>query len=385
MREAEPPLAGAALPLVGLGAAFVARPRRLAGDLAVSGLPRIVIAGGGTGGHVMPGLAVARELRAAGAAVTFVGTARGLEARLAPAAGFELRLITIGGLKSGSAARRLRTLGQLPAAVWQGARILRETRAQAVLGIGGYASGPVLAAAGLMRVPAVVLEVNARSGLANRLAARWVRAAAVNFAETARDYRHAVVTGIPVRAEFFRAAEQAPDEPPLVLVTGGSQGARAINAGVGAMAPQVGFRILHQTGAAEAEAIARGYEALGGRARAAAFLEDMAAAMAAASLVVCRAGASTLGELAAARRPAILIPYPAATDQHQLRNAEALARAGAARLLEQRELTPERLAAACEELLAKPEERAAMAAALGGFAHRDAAGAIARMVTEAAG
>ncbi len=350
--------------------------------------PRILLAGGGTGGHVMPGLAVARELRAAGATVTFVGTARGLEARLAPAAGFALRVIRIGGLKSGSAGRRLRALGQLPAAVWQSARILRDTRAQAVMGIGGYASGPVLAAAALLRIPAVVLEVNARSGLANRLAARWVRAAAVNFPETARDYRHAVVTGIPVRAEFFAAAERTPPpaslEPPLVLVTGGSQGAHAINAAVAAMAPQAGFRILHQTGAADLEAAQRAYAGLGGRARAAAFVDDMAQAMGEATLVICRAGASTLGELAAARRAAILIPYPAAADQHQLRNAQALAAAGAARLLEQKELTPEGLAELCRELLERPEQRAAMQAAVARFAHPDAARAIARLALQAA-
>ncbi len=348
----------------------------------------VVIAGGGTGGHVMPGLAVARELRAAGAAVTFVGTARGLEAKLAPAAGFELRLIRIGGLKSGSAGRRLGALAQLPRAIGESVGILRAAGAQAVLGIGGYASGPALAAAALLRIPCVVLEVNARSGLANRLAARWVRAAAVNFPETARDYPHArvEVTGIPVRAEFFAAAERMPPEeslePPLVLVTGGSQGAHAINAAVAAMAPEVGFRILHQTGAADYEAVQRAYAGLGGRARAAAFVDDMAQAMGEAALVVCRAGASTLGELAAARRAAILIPYPAATDQHQLRNAQALAAAGAARLLEQRELTPERLAGLCRELLERPQERAAMQRAITGFAHPDAARAIARMVLD---
>ncbi|MGH9484623.1 MAG: UDP-N-acetylglucosamine--N-acetylmuramyl-(pentapeptide) pyrophosphoryl-undecaprenol N-acetylglucosamine transferase, partial [Terriglobales bacterium] len=197
----------------------------------------IVIAGGGTGGHLMPGLAVARALRAQGAEpIVFVGTARGLEARLVPAEGFDLRLITIGGLKSGGRRRQLGTLLQLPAAVVQSLRILRATRARAVLGIGGYASGPVLAAAWLRRIPIVLLEVNARTGLANRCAARWAQAAAVNFPETARDFPHAVVTGIPVRPEFFEQREAA--EPPLLLVFGGSQGAHAINDAVAAMAPK---------------------------------------------------------------------------------------------------------------------------------------------------
>ncbi|MGH9467154.1 MAG: undecaprenyldiphospho-muramoylpentapeptide beta-N-acetylglucosaminyltransferase [Terriglobales bacterium] len=341
----------------------------------------IVIAGGGTGGHLMPGLAVARALRDRGAGdITFVGTARGLEARLVPEAGFRLRLISISGLKSGGKLRRLGSVLQLPGAVGQSARILRQTGAKVVLGIGGYASGPVLAAAALLRVPIVVLEVNAQTGLANRLAARWVRVAAVNFPETARDFRRAEVTGIPVRAEFFQAREEA--TPPLVLVFGGSQGAHALNQATQVMTPRVGFRILHQTGERDYASVAAAYAGLGARVRAVPFIGDMAGAMGEAAVVVCRSGASTLGELAAARKPAILVPYPAAADQHQLRNARAYARAGAAMLLEQAELTPASLERAVAELLADPQRREKMRAALAPFAHPGAAEAIADMVAQ---
>lgn len=342
----------------------------------------IVIAGGGTGGHLMPGLAVARALRQAGAEeIVFVGTAKGLEARLVPAAGFALRRITIGGLKSGGLRRRLETLVELPAAVGQSARILRQTRARVVLGIGGYASGPVLAAAWLLRVPIVLLEVNAKTGLANRWAARWARAAAVNFPETARDFAHAEVTGIPVRPEFFEAGPPPTiDQPPLVLVFGGSQGAHALNEVAAGMAAGVDFRILHQTGPRDEEAMAARYKALGERVRAVAFIDKMAEAMAEAAVVVCRSGASTLGEIAAARKPAILVPLPNSTDQHQLRNAQTFAAASAAVLLEQAQLTPERLAETLRALLGDAPRRAAMAEALGGFAHPGAAEAIAQLV-----
>jgi UDP-N-acetylglucosamine--N-acetylmuramyl-(pentapeptide) pyrophosphoryl-undecaprenol N-acetylglucosamine transferase len=331
----------------------------------------------------MPGLAVARALQQAGAErVEFVGTARGLEARLVPEAGFPLHLIRVGGLKTGSGLRKLATMGQIPAAIFESVRLLRRLQADVVFGIGGYASGPVLAAAALLRIPIVVLEVNARTGLANRWAARWVTTACVNFPETARDFprAHTVVTGIPVRPEFFQP--QPPAAPPQVLVTGGSQGAQALNAAVREMAPRVPFRILHQTGVRDHEATAAAYAGLGERVRAVPFLDDMASAMTEATVVVARSGASTLGELAAAGKPAILVPLPNAADQHQLRNAQAFAAAGAAVLLQQSQLTPERLATTLEELLADRPRLAAMAAAARGFAHPDAARAIAEIVLD---
>ncbi|HXE30217.1 MAG TPA: UDP-N-acetylglucosamine--N-acetylmuramyl-(pentapeptide) pyrophosphoryl-undecaprenol N-acetylglucosamine transferase [Terriglobales bacterium] len=324
----------------------------------------IVIAGGGTGGHLMPGLAVAEELRRAGARrIVFVGTARGIEARLVQPAGYELRLIQVGGLKGRGLGRRIATMTQLPRAIGECIRLLRECHASVVFGIGGYASGPALAAAALLRIPVVLLEVNARSGLANRWAARWAKAAAVNFPETGRDFRRAVVTGIPVRPEFFthRGALPPPGQP-VVLVFGGSQGAHALNQAVSVLPPGP-YRLRHQSGAHD-------------------FIHDMAGAMAEASVVVCRAGASTLGELAAVGRAAILVPFPAAADQHQLRNAQAFAKAGAAVLLPQSELTPASLATAIEELLAQPERRRGMEAAARRFAHPDAARAIAALVLD---
>lgn len=343
----------------------------------------IVLAGGGTGGHLMPALAVARELAAAGARVVFIGTARGLETRLVPEAGFELRLIAIAGLATGSARGRLRALAQLPGAVAASGRLLAELRPQTVLGIGGYASGPVLAAARLARIPLLLLEVNRDPGLANRWAARWARASAVNFAETARVLPRAQVTGIPVRPEFF-ALGAAPLPADGILVTGGSQGARALNDAVRALAPGLQHPLLHQTGPRDLDACAAAYASTEGRARALAFIPDMAAAMAQAALVVARAGASTLGELAAARRPAILIPLPTAAGQHQLRNARAYAATGAAIVLEQRDLTPARLAVEMNALLASPARLAAMRAAAPA-ANPSAAAAIAQMVLEACG
>ena len=327
---------------------------------------RVVIAGGGTGGHLIPGLAVARALVARGvdaADITFIGTARGIEARMVPESGFVLRLISIAGWKGRGPWRALRAAARLPVAIAECARILRQTRAQVVFGIGGYASGPALAAALLLRVPVVLLEVNAKAGLANRLAARWARAAAVNFPETTRQFRRAVVTGVPVRAEFF--AEHGEPAAASVLVFGGSQGARAINAAAGELAGRLpaGTVLRRQTGADD-------------------FITDMATAMQAAPVVVARAGASTLGELAAAGKPSILIPLPTAADQHQLRNAEAYARAGAAVLLPQAELTSERLASEVNALLADPARRERMAAAVKSFAHRDAAAAITELILD---
>lgn len=374
-------------------------------------LQRVVIAGGGTGGHLIPGLAVARELAARGCGqIVFVGTERGIEARMVPAAGFPLRLVTVGGLKNLTWRRRLRTMLDLPRAVGQSLRILRETQAQVVLGIGGYASGPALLAAALLRIPVVVLEVNAKTGLANRLAAPWVRRAAVSFPETAKDFRCATVTGVPVREAFFQVPPARHGRPLHLLVFGGSQGARAINRAAVAAAAQwqrqgLAVSVLHQTGSADYNEVRGGYAAAGVAAgdaetarilpadewaegvqvQTAAFIDDMPGAMAWADMVVCRSGASTLAELAAAARASILVPFPGAADNHQWKNADAYRRAGAARLLEQRELTGETLAAAVAELTAAPERLRQMESAVRGFAHPGAAEVIAGLLAQAAG
>lgn len=376
-----------------------------------SALQRVVIAGGGTGGHLIPGLAVARELTARGtASIVFVGTERGIETRMVPAAGYPLRLVTVGGLKNLNWRRRLRTMIDLPRAVGQSLRILRETKAQVVLGIGGYASGPALAAAALLGIPVVVLEVNAKTGLANRLAAPWVRMAAVSFPETARDFRHATVTGVPVRAAFFQVPPARHGERLHLLVFGGSQGSRAINRAAVAAATfwhQQGraVSVLHQTGTADYNEVHNGYAAAGIPVqegpppnllpgdeersapldvRVAPFLDDMPGVMAWADLVVCRSGASTLAELAAAGRASILVPFPGAADNHQWKNADAYRRAGAAWLLEQRDLTGETLATAVMELTAAPEEMLRMESVVRGFAHPGSAALIAEWMEQAA-
>ncbi len=378
-----------------------------------TGVNTVIIAGGGTGGHLIPGLAVARELVARGVRrIVFVGTARGVERTLVPAAGFDLELIEVGGLKQVGWRKTWRTLRALPKAVSQCRRILRATAAPVVLGIGGYASGPMLLAAARAKRRVVLLEINARAGLANRLAARWADAAAVAFPETARQFRRGVVTGVPVREAFFAAADQAPESPPLVLVFGGSQGARAINLAMVEAAriwnaKGLGIRAIHQTGGGEYNRVLGLYRqagvevaAAGGDGEAARgkgdptvttteitvrpFIDDMAGAMAAAALVVCRSGASTLGELAAAGRAAVLIPFPGAADDHQLRNARTYESAGAAAVLEQKDLSGARLAAEIEGLLAAPERRAAMAAAVRQWARPGAAAAIADLVLEEA-
>jgi UDP-N-acetylglucosamine--N-acetylmuramyl-(pentapeptide) pyrophosphoryl-undecaprenol N-acetylglucosamine transferase len=371
----------------------------------------VVIAGGGTGGHLIPGLAVAGELVSAGVQrIVFIGTSRGIETSLVPQAGFELRLIEVGGLKNVGLRRGLATLWSIPKSILESRRILNDVGAQVVFGIGGYASGPVLVAAALVGVPVAVLEVNAKTGLANRLASRWVRSAAVNFPETARDFPHAVVTGVPVRAEFF--AESAPDQTafgprdsrPRVLVFGGSRGARAINAAIVETAriwsdSSWGVHLIHQTGAAEYNLVHERYVAAGitplplnGPERAdsalevrlAPFIENMAPLVSAADIIICRSGASTLGELAAAGKGALLIPFPQAADNHQLRNARAFERAGAAVVLEQAELTPEHLAKQVRDLAASTEQLARFGVSARKFARPDAAKVIARLVLQAA-
>jgi UDP-N-acetylglucosamine--N-acetylmuramyl-(pentapeptide) pyrophosphoryl-undecaprenol N-acetylglucosamine transferase len=325
---------------------------------------RAIIAGGGTGGHLYPGIAVARELvrRSPGAIVTFAGTARGLEARLVPREGFELDMIRSAGLKGKSIATRLRGVSMLPLSVLDAWRVVSERRPHVVIGVGGYSSGPIVLTAALRRVPTLVLEQNAVPGLTNRLLARVVRAAAVTFEAAAPYFRgKAFVSGNPVRAEFFaprdaRAREHAGAQ---VLIVGGSQGAHAINVAMVAAAPRLaaarGLAIVHQTGEVDVEMVRAGYRAAGLEARVEPFLFTMDREMSAADLVVCRAGATTIAELTAAGKAAIFVPLPTATDDHQRKNAAALAAAGAAEVIDQRELTGDAMA---DRLLALAGDRA---------------------------
>lgn len=354
---------------------------------------RVLIAGGGTGGHVIPALAIARELRdTAEAEVRFVGTARGLETRLVPEAGFQLELIHVGQLKGVSLMTRLRTLGELPLGILRCIGLLKEFKPQVVVGVGGYASGPAMMAAILLGIPTLAFEPNAVPGLANRLVGKRVRAAAVNFQQTTSYFRNAVVTGIPVRKEFF--AIQPKTAPPLrLLVFGGSQGARVLNEILPKVAGELLARfpeleIVHQVGGRNAESAAAAYAAAAvssDRLLVLPYLDAMVDAIGAADLVVCRSGASTVAELAAAGKPSVLVPFAAAADDHQRKNADVLVAAGAAAMITEAELTPERLVGEVSALLENRLRRLAMGVAARTLAHGDAAGEIARMCLGLAG
>lgn len=330
------------------------------------------------------------------AEVLFVGTARGLEMRLVPAAGFALRLIDVGPLKSVSVATRLRTLSRLPASIFECKRLIREFQPSAVLGVGGYASGPAMAAALWLKIPTMAYEPNAMPGLANRLVGRRVECAAINFPAAAAWFRNAEVTGVPVRPEFFSLP--APPAPPIaaphLLIFGGSLGARIFNTQLPKLMPALlcavpGLTILHQCGERHAAATLDAYQASGAdpsRWQVRPFLTDMAGEFARAHLILSRSGATTVAEEAAAGKPALLVPFAAATDDHQRRNAEAMAKAGAAVVLEEKDLEiPECLLAALTDLLTDPARLAAMSAAARTQAHPGAAERIADRLAELAG
>jgi len=348
---------------------------------------RVLIAGGGTGGHILPALAVARELvECHSAEVLFVGTARGMESRLVPEAGFNLRLIDVGQLKNVSLFTRLRTLLNLPRSVIACKRLIREFRPDVVFGVGGYASGPAMAAALWLKIPAMVFEPNAMPGLANRLVGKRVQAAAVNFPSAAAWFRNAEVTGIPVRQEFFTIAPPPADAAPHLLIFGGSQGARLFNSVlpkilVGLLHAVPGLTVLHQSGTRHFEQTQAAYSASGAdpeRWQVCPFIDDMPRQFSRASLVMARSGASTVAELAAAGKPALLVPFAAAADDHQRRNAEEMVKAGAALMLDETDLDlPGKLLAALTSLLKSPAGLAAMAAAARTQAHPDAARRIA--------
>jgi len=358
----------------------------------------VVIAGGGTGGHLYPGIAVARELLQwmPQAKVTFAGTARGIEARVVPREGFELDLLRSAGLKGTSPAARLRGFGLLPLGGVDAWRILSKRQPDIVLGVGGYSSGPVVLAAAIRGIPTMLLEQNAVPGLTNRLLAHVVSAAAVNFASTVSFFgRRAFVAGNPIRQEFVAAAtretgagDSAGGAAPRVLIFGGSQGAHAINMAMVEAAPRLAagrLALTHQTGERDLEPVRAAYRKAGVDARVEPFLYEMDREMTAADVVVCRAGATTLAELTAAGKPAVLIPLPTAADDHQRKNAEVMVGAGAAEMIEQKELSGEAIAGRITALVADPDRRARMAAAARALARPDAARVIVGRALELAG
>jgi UDP-N-acetylglucosamine--N-acetylmuramyl-(pentapeptide) pyrophosphoryl-undecaprenol N-acetylglucosamine transferase len=327
---------------------------------------RVVIAGGGTGGHLFPGVALAREFerQRAGAKILFVGTARGLETRIIPKEGFDLRLIPISGWVGQGLLRKIKALLQLPAGLWRSWRILGEARPDLVIGVGGYASGPVVMMAGVMRLPCVLVEPNAVPGLTNRLLGSWVDRIYLSFEETRSWFNRRArpgsvrVFGNPVRRDILSAGVRSSgdSEKKTVLVMGGSQGSHAINhamaqALTGLEGWKTKLRIIHQSGEKDAVWLKESYSDRGFDATVASFLSPVSEAYRAADLVVCRSGATTVAELTACGRPAILIPFPFATHGHQEKNARALAEAGAAELILERDLTGERLAGVITALL----------------------------------
>ena len=351
---------------------------------------RVVIAGGGTGGHLFPGIAVARALkvRVPDAQISFAGTAAGIEARVIPATEFSLDLIRSAGLKGKSLAARLRGAVLVPLAAVDSWRLISRRSPDVVIGVGGFSSGPVVAIAAMRGIPTMVLEQNAVPGMTNRLLAWFVSRAAVTYEASLKYFgEKGFVSGNPVRREFLEGNDDPSHDAAInasrirVLVFGGSQGAHAINMAMVAAAPRLVSRgtpveVVHQTGERDLSRVREAYEHAGISARAEAFFDAVAGEMTAADVVVCRAGATTLAELAAAGKPAVLIPFPAATDDHQRKNARVLSDAGAAVLLEERSLTPEVLAGEIAAMLADPARRAAMSAAMRTFARPDAAARI---------
>ncbi len=309
------------------------------------------MAAGGTGGHVIPALAVARELRDRGREVIFWGTRGGVEARLAPAGGFPIEWIEIGGLKNLGVARQVQSLLQLGRATLQLRREIEKRRPAAVFSMGGYVAGPSVIAAILANIPVVAMEPNAVPGLTNRAVGRRIVRALTGFEETMRYFPagRAERTGVPVRPEFF-AIEAKPRTGVFhVLVTGGSQGSRTLNRAARDSWPlfrREGFaiRMTLQCGRNDSASDLRAqFESAGMEGAVEEFVDDMPAAFAEVDMIVSRSGAGCCAELAAAGKPAILVPFPFAAGQHQLRNAAAIERAGAARMVRDSEMTGRKL------------------------------------------
>jgi UDP-N-acetylglucosamine--N-acetylmuramyl-(pentapeptide) pyrophosphoryl-undecaprenol N-acetylglucosamine transferase len=356
---------------------------------------RLMIAAGGTGGHLFPALAVAQQLReiAPEAAIAFVGGDKGLESRVVPAHGFELHTLQAGRLKGATLLGRARTLVGLAPVLRRAMRLLRMFRPSIVLGAGGYASAPVVMAAAMRRVPVVLLEQNAIAGLTNRLLARVARRVITAFPQTeGLPARRVLQLGNPIRPQLAAeleacASKRRFDNPRRVLVLGGSQGAHRVNELLSAAVPQIArelgeLEVVHQTGAADRDAVSAAYRASAVESRVDAFIEQMGNAYCRADLMIGRSGATTLAELAVAGLPALFVPYPFAADGHQAANARALVEAGAALEFDQTTLTPETLVREVTELLRAPERLRAMSDAMRDWGKPRAAAAVVDLLLE---
>jgi UDP-N-acetylglucosamine--N-acetylmuramyl-(pentapeptide) pyrophosphoryl-undecaprenol N-acetylglucosamine transferase len=341
---------------------------------------KVLIAAGGTGGHIYPGIAVAKEIlrRDGDSEVLFVGTARGLETKIVPDNGFQLSLIKSAGLKNVGFVGKLKGLLILPKSFLEARALIKDFDPDVVVGAGGYVSGPVLLMAALMRVPTLVMDSNALPGFTNRRLAPFVTKAALTF-EAALPFfgKKGIVTGNPVRKEFFEIAPKERTDQVNLLIFGGSQGARAINNAMGealARLPADKLRITHQTGESDLEKLKEVYARSEFKtADVRAYISNMVDEFAKADLVICRAGATTCAELSAAGKAAIMIPLPTAADDHQRKNAEALETAGAARMILQKDLSGESLANEITDLINSPDKISAMEASTKKLARRDAA------------
>jgi UDP-N-acetylglucosamine--N-acetylmuramyl-(pentapeptide) pyrophosphoryl-undecaprenol N-acetylglucosamine transferase len=329
---------------------------------------KLMIAGGGTGGHLFPGIALAGAwvAQVPNGEAFFVGTERGLEVKIVPAAGYRLELIDQVGIKRRGLLQTLKGVFMLPRSIIQSLRIVRREKPVVAVGVGGYAAGPAILAAWLMRVPTLILEPNAVPGLTNRILAKIARIAISPYDRAAAHFgKKLVKAGIPVRPQIANAIAAntlARSGKRCVLVFGGSQGAKAINDAVIAAATQwENFHVVHQTGPSDFERVKQAHA--GRDVDVKAFIDDMAAAYAACDVVVCRAGASSLAELALCGKPAVMIPLPTAADDHQTKNAQAFADAGAGVLLKQNELSGNKLAGIVADLLSDKTKLQTMSAA----------------------
>jgi UDP-N-acetylglucosamine--N-acetylmuramyl-(pentapeptide) pyrophosphoryl-undecaprenol N-acetylglucosamine transferase len=332
-------------------------------------MPRtFVMAGGGTGGHVVPALAVARELRSRGYQALFIGVQRGMEARLVPAEGFPIEWIEIGGLNRVGLQQKIVTLADLPLSVWHAARILDRVKPPAIFSMGGFVAGPVLMAALWKRIPVVVMEPNAIPGFTHRMLAHFVARALVSFPETGEFFPkgRTELTGLPIREEFFQIPRKPVGKEITILITGGSQGSRTLNRAAEqswTLWEKGRVRMIHQTGALMYDELAPKFKASGMNGEVSAFLSNMPAVFEEADLVVSRSGAGAVSELAAAGKPAILVPFPGASDDHQLKNAQAMENAGAAKVILDAEMTGQRLVEEVMKLARDTRQLEAMGAA----------------------
>jgi UDP-N-acetylglucosamine--N-acetylmuramyl-(pentapeptide) pyrophosphoryl-undecaprenol N-acetylglucosamine transferase len=358
---------------------------------------KLLIAGGGTGGHLFPGIALAEEVttRRAGNTAVFVGTARGIEAREVPKAGFQLELVDVTGLKGKGLWGVVRGLLRLPLALFQSLALLGRQKPDVVVGVGGYASGPVLLAAWLRRIPTAIQEQNASPGLTNRILGHFASAVFTAFPEAGRFFATNKVhlLGNPIRRALmdnFLKPGTPHGQCFSLLVFGGSQGAHALNQKLIEAVPHLPpalsqcMKVVHQTGPRDVETVRAGYAAAKVDADVREFIDDMSSAYQGADLVVCRAGATTLAELTVCKAASILIPFPSATDDHQTKNATSMVTAGAAIMIPETELTGATLAQAIAKLWEKPDERMAMERAAGRLGRPEAAREIADVCAQLA-